>query len=91
MKELEMLRKEKQQGIQRGRAAEALKKAGISPSFAELLAGVSDEETDCRAERFCAVYQETLAEDIRTRLPKEAPVMSQPPVPRAKRGIQRIR
>lgn len=91
MQELETLRREKQQSIQRRRAAETLEKAGIPTSFASLLAGEDDEETDRRAEEFRTVYQTALAEDIRARLPRQAPVVEPPMPARAKRGIQRIR
>lgn len=91
MQELETLRKEKQQRIQRTRAAEALEKAGISASFAELLAGGDDGETDRRTEAFRTVYQAAMAENVRARLPRQAPVMDPPMAVRPKRGIQRIR
>ena len=91
MRELETLRKEKQQSIQRKRAAEALEKAGIPASFATLLAGGDDGETDRRTEEFRTVYKTALAEDIRSRLPRQAPVVEPPMPARVKRGIQRIR
>lgn len=89
--ELETLRMEKQQRTQRERAAAALEAAGVPASFAPLLAGADDRDTDQRAERFCAAYQEALAEDVRRRLPPKPPVVDSPAPQRANRGIQRIR
>lgn len=89
--ELETLRAEKRQQVQQARAREALETAGIPASFASLLAGGNDMETDQRAKDFCAAYQAALAEDVRKRLPQQAPVVVPPAPQRPKRGIQRIR
>lgn len=90
-KELETLRQEKRQRIQQSRAKEALEAAGVPSVFAGLLAGSDDSETDSRTRDFCAAYQETLAADIRKRLPKQPPEVTPPAPRRPKRGIQRIR
>lgn len=91
MQELEALRKEKHQRTQQARAQAALETAGVPASFAPLLVGADDHDTDLRAEQFCAAYQAALGEDVRKRLPQQPPVVM-PPVPqRARRGIQRIR
>ena len=55
--ELEMLRKEKRQRTQQQRAQAALEVAGVPASFAALLAGEDDNDTDRRAKDFCAAYQ----------------------------------
>lgn len=89
--ELETLRMEKRQRTQRERAQAALEAVGVPGSFAALLAGADDRDTDQRAEQFCAAYQAALAEDVCRRLPKQAPVVTPPAPQRAKRGIQRIR
>lgn len=89
--ELEMLRKEKRQRTQQARAQAALETAGVPASFAALLAGEDDGDTDRRAADFCAAYQAALAEDIRGRLPQQPPVVTPPAAPRPRRGIQRIR
>ena len=86
--ELEMLRKEKRQRTQRQRAQAT---AGVPVSFAALLAGEDDGDTDQRARDFCAAYQAALAEDIRGRLPQQPPVVTPPAAPRPRRGIQRLR
>jgi len=89
--ELETLRQEKQQRLQQERARAALEKAGVPISFASLLIGNSDEDTDRRTAAFCETYQQALADDVRQRLPQQPPLVT-PPVPkRARRGIQRIR
>ena len=90
-KELESLRKEKQQRLQQSRARAALETAGIPVSFATLLAGGDDSDTDQRTQDFCAAYQAALAEDVRKRLPQQPPVVTPPAPKRARRGIQRIR
>lgn len=89
--ELEMLRMEKQQRTQRERAQAALEAAGVPVSFAALLAGADDQDTDRRTEQFRAAYQAALAEDVRKRLPQQPPVVTAPAPQRAKRGVQRIR
>ena len=84
----------REQGAQRtqqARAQAALETAGVPASFAVLLAGESDDDTDQRAKDFCAAYQAALAEDIRGRLPQQPPVVTPPAAPRPRRGIQRIR
>lgn len=89
--ELEALRREKQERAQRERAEAALTGAGIPTAFAPLLAGGDDEGTDARTARFCAAYQEALAEEIRRRLPRDAPDLTPPAPRRAERGVRRIR
>lgn len=91
MKELEALRLEKHQRTQEARAQAALAQAGVSAAFAALLVGGSDEETDERTARFCAAYQEALVEDVRKRLPQEAPAVLPLEPHRVKRGVRRIR
>lgn len=88
--ELEALRREKQERVQRERAAEALAGAGVPVSFAPLLAGADDGGTDERTAAFCTAYQEALAEEVRRRLPREAPAMTPPAPKRAERGVRRI-
>ena len=79
--ELEALRAEKHSREQ----------AGVSVGFAALLIGTDDADTDRRVQNFCAAYQESLAEDIKKRLPEQTPTMTAPAPQRPKRGIQRIR
>lgn len=90
-KELETLREEKRQRVQQARAREALEAAGVPASFASLLAGEDDADTDQRARDFCAAYQAALSEDVRKRLPQQAPVVTPPTPQRPRRGIQRVR
>ena len=90
-KELETLRAEKRQRVQQARAREALEAAGIPTSFASLLAGGDDADTDQRTRDFCAAYQTALSEDVRKRLPQQAPVVTPPAPQRPRRGIQRVR
>ena len=89
--ELESLRAEKRQQVQQTRARAALETAGIPVSFASLLAGGDDADTDRRAQDFCAAYQAALSEDVRKRLPQQPPVVTSPEPRRTRRGIQRIR
>lgn len=89
--ELETLRLEKRQAEQRARAREALEAAGVPASFAPLLAGEDDGDTDRRTESFCAAYQAALTEDVRRRLPQRPPEEAVPAPPRARRGVRRIR
>lgn len=89
--ELEALRAEKQAREQTERARAALGAAGVPQSFAPLLVGQDDADTDKRVKSFCAAYQASLTEDIKKRLPEQAPVMTAPAPQRPKRGIQRIR
>lgn len=89
--ELEALRLEKQQRVQYTRAKTALQNAGIPVSFASLLAGRDDADTDARAEQFCTAYREEFAADVRQHLPQQPPVVAAPLPQRPKRGIQRIR
>lgn len=89
--ELETLRQEKRQRTQTARAEAALTQAGVPAAFAALLAGGSDEDTDQRAQEFCAAYQAALAEDVRQRLPQQAPIITPPAPRRPRRGVQRIR
>ena len=89
--ELEALRREKYQRTQTERAETALAQAGVPSSFAPLLVGEDDSDTDQRTKRFCAAYQAALAEDVRQRLPQQPPVVTPPAPQRAKRGIQRLR
>lgn len=89
--ELEILRQEKQAREQEQRAQAALQEAGVPLSFAPLLRGSDDGDTDRRTQAFCAAYSQALSDDIKRRLPQEAPVMSAPPAPRPRRGIERVR
>lgn len=89
--ELELLRQEKHQRTQTQRAERSLTEAGIPASFAALLVGADDTDTDTRTQQFCTAYQAALAADVRSRLPQQAPVMTAPPAQRPRRGIQRIR
>lgn len=89
--ELEALRVEKRQRIQQERAQTALEATGAPVSFAALLAGVDDQDTDQRTEQFCAAYQTALAEDVRKRLPQQPPVVTSPAPQRVKRGVRRLR
>lgn len=89
-KELETLRQEKHQRHQLERANALLTNANVPTLFAQLLIGVDDADTDQKANQFCAAYQSALREDIRKRLPAQAPTMTAPVTQRARRGIQRI-
>lgn len=89
--ELEALRREKRERTQRERAEAALRDAGIPAAFAPLLTGEDDGGTDARTEAFRTVYQEILAEEVRRRLPREAPDLMPPTPKRAERGVRRIR
>lgn len=89
--ELEALRREKHQRIQTERAEAALLQAGVPASFAALLVGEDDGDTDQRTQRFCDAYQSALAEDVRQRLPQQPPVVTPPAPQRVRRGIQRLR
>lgn len=90
-KELETLRWEKCQRVQQSRAQAALEAAGVPASFATLLAGMDDGDTDKRTEAFCSTYQAALQEDVKKRLPQSAPVVEEPSPCRAQRGVRRIR
>lgn len=89
--ELEQLRQEKHCRTQTERARAALETGGVPAGFAALLIGADDAETDRKTAEFCAAYQTALSEDVRKRLPQQAPVMTPPAPQRARRGIQRIR
>ena len=89
--ELETLRQEKHQRTQTQRAEAALTQAGVPASFASLLVGRDDADTDAKTAQFCAAYQAALNEDVRSRLPAAPPVVTAPTPQRPKRGIQRIR
>lgn len=88
--ELETLRAEKVTRQQTERAQSALEKAGVPASFASLLIGTDDAATDSRVAAFVKQYQETLSADVKSRLPKEAPVVAATVSQRPRRGIQRI-
>ena len=90
-KELEALCAEKHSREQTERARAALSTAGVSVGFAALLVGADDADTDRRVQNFCAAYQESLAEDIKKRLPEQTPTLTAPLPQRPRRGIQRIR
>lgn len=90
-KELETLREEKRLRTQQARARTVLEAADIPVTFAALLVGGDDADTDQRAKDFCAAYQAALSEDVRKRLPKQPPVVTPPAPQRAKRGVWRIR
>ena len=66
--ELETLRAEKLRREQVERARAALKRGGVPQSFASLLAGGDDGDTDRRTEEFRAAYQASLAEKPSARL-----------------------
>ena len=85
--ELEALRAEKNIRQQTERARAALESRGVPQSFASLLIGADDADTDRRTEQFCAAYQDTLAEDVKRRLPQQAPVLTSPLPQRPRRGI----
>lgn len=89
--ELEMLRAEKHNREQTERARAALTTAGVSVGFATLLVGADDADTDQRVQDFCAAYQSSLSEDIKKRLPEQAPTLTASLPQRPRRGIQRIR
>ena len=89
--ELEQLRREKRVRQQTERERTALAAAGVPETFAPLLTGEDDGDTDRRAQDFCAAYQQALSQDIRQRLPERAPVVTPPAAPRPRRGIQRLR
>lgn len=91
LQELETLREEKRRREQTQRAEKALDASDIPLSFAALLAGRDDTETDGRVKAFCETYQQTLSQDIRKRLPTEPTVMHIPTIARIRRGIVRIR
>lgn len=90
-KELETLRAEKHSRQQTERARMALSDAGVPQSFAALLIGSDDADTDKRVQAFCAAYQSSLAEDIKKRLPEQPPTITAPLPQRPRRGIQRLR
>ena len=90
-KELEELRAEKHNREQTERARAALSTAGVSESFAALLIGGDDADTDKRVQDFCAASQSSLTRDIQKRLPEQPPTITAPMPQRPKRGIQRIR
>lgn len=89
--ELETLRQEKRTREQEARARSALEEAGVPLSFAALLSGTDDADTDRRTREFCTAYTQALSSDIRSRLPREAPVTADISAPRPRRGIQRLR
>ena len=89
--ELETLRAEKLRRAQTERAQAALEAAGAPGDFASLLVGGDDADTDRRVQAFCGMYQTSLAETVRQRLPQQPPVVTAPPAPRPRRGIQRLR
>ena len=91
LQELEALRQEKHQRTQTERARALLEVSGVPGNFAALLVGADDADTDSKTAQFCAAYQAALSEDVRRRLPQQAPVMTDPAPKRARRGIQRIR
>lgn len=89
--ELETLRYEKHLRTQQARAQAALEAAGVPSSFAPLLAGADDTDTDKKTEQFCTAYQAALAEDVRKRLPQQPPVVTPPAPQRVPRGIRKLR
>lgn len=91
LQELAALREEKRTRLQTQRAAAALSSSDIPQSFAALLAGQNDEDTDARVKAFCETYRNMLSQDIRKRLPSDAPMMSAPAPARPRRGIVRVR
>lgn len=92
LQELAALREEKRSRLQTQRAEKALGASDIPQSFAALLAGKDDADTDARVKSFCETYRSTLSQDIRKRLPAEPPTMTGTPTPtRPRRGIVRVR
>lgn len=91
LQELEALRAEKRQRQQTERARAALETAGVPGTFSPLLIGSDDADTDDRVARFCASYQAALSEDVRRRLPQQAPITAAPAAQKPRRGIQRLR
>lgn len=91
LQELEALRKEKHLRTQHERARQALEAAGVPVSFSDFLIGESDTDTDQRTESFVVAYQAALNDDVRRRLPQQAPVITPPKPQRIKRGVQRLR
>lgn len=92
LQELTVLREEKRVREQTARAAETLKAAGIPQDFAKILTGADNTDTDARVKIFCETYQQTLSQDIRKRLPLNAPPVLRASTPtRPKRGIVRVR
>lgn len=89
--ELETLRREKHLRSQTQRAESGLQQAGVPVTFAALLCGSDDADTDEKTRQFCAAYQAALAEDVRQRLPAAPPVVTAPVAQRPRRGIQRLR
>lgn len=89
--ELETLRAEKLRREQVERARAALERGGVPQSFASLLTGGDDGDTDRRTEEFRAAYQASLAEGVKSRLPASAPVVTAPLPQRPRRGIRRLR
>lgn len=84
--ELETLRAEKLRREQVERARAALERGGVPQSFASLLAGGDDGDTDRRTEEFRAAYQASLAEDVKSRLPASAPGGDGSPAPAPQTG-----
>ena len=90
--ELEELRREKRQSLQQARAKDALELRGVPTSFAPILVGNDDQETDLKIDQFCTAYQDALSEDVRKRLPQQPPLTtSAPPSHKKYRGIHRVR
>jgi len=89
--ELEALRAEKHQRTQTERARAALAGAGVPASFAPLLIGRDESDTDAKVEQFCTAYRSALSEDVRRRLPQHSPVLTPPQPQRPRRGVQRLR
>ena len=67
--ELEALRAEKHSREQTERAKSALTAAGIPQSFAHLLVGSDDADTDLGVRYFCGAYLASVSVEIKTRLP----------------------
>ena len=89
--ELAALRAEKVQRQQTERAKAALEQSGVPVAFAALLVGADDGATDEKVAAFCTAYQTSLAEDVKSRLPQQAPVVTAPLPQRPRRGVQRLR
>ena len=88
--ELIALRAEKAQRQQTERARVALEQHGVPVAFATLLVGGDDGATDEKVAAFCSTYQSSLAEDVKSRLPQQAPIVTVPLPQRPRRGIQRL-
>lgn len=84
--ELETLRAEKLRREQVERARAALERGGVPQSFASLLAGGDDGDTDRRTEEFRAAYQASLAEGVKKPSARFRAGGDGPPAPASQTG-----